>query len=307
MAVSGVTLLLGSGCAGTAGPTSAAPGAPAPSATSDVAASGAGTGASLAVLDPAFVRLEQQFDARLGVFAVDTGSGRTVAFRPDERFAYASTFKALAAGALLERTTMAELDEVVSYTRAQVVAHSPVTAARVSSGMTLRELAEAAVRHSDNTAANLLLDRLGGPAGLERALEAIGDEVTVASRVETALNEATPDDTRDTSTPRALATGLRWYAVDGGLQADDRALLVGWLQGSTTGTDAIRAGAPAGWTVGDKSGAGGYGTRNDIAVLWPPDRAPIVLALMSSRAERNARYDDALLAEATKVVVAALR
>lgn len=256
---------------------------------------------------PDFERLEARFAARLGVFGVDTGSGRAVAHRADERFAYASTFKALAAAAVLADTTTAELDQVVRYAEDDLVRHSPVTGKHVGTGMTLRAIAEAAVRYSDNTAGNLLLERLGGPEGFERALRRLGDRVTDPERTETSLNEARPGDERDTSTPRALATDLRAYAVGDALGEEDRAVLVGWLRGNTTGDKLIRAGTPAGWQVGDKTGSGGYGTRNDIAVLWPPGGAPIVLAILSSRDQRDAEYDDALIAEAAKLAIGALR
>jgi beta-lactamase class A len=258
------------------------------------------------VVQQQFADLEVEFDARLGVYAVDTGSGQTIAYRADERFAYASTFKALAAAAVLDETTVEELDTLVTYTREELVTYSPVTELHVDTGMTLRAIAEAAVTRSDNTAGNLLLKELGGPAGFKLKLEAIGDDVTNPVRWETILNEATPGDPRDTSTPRALAKSLRAYAVDDALSAEDRAVLVGWLVGNTTGSGLIRAGVPAGWLVGDKTGAGGYGTRNDIAVIWPPDADPIVLAVLSSRDEEDATYDNALIAEATEVALAAL-
>lgn len=289
--------LILAGCATASETASKAPAPPAPVTAPATTAAGA----------PDFGRLESRFDARLGVFGVDTGTGRTVAHRADERFAYASTFKALAAAAVLAGTTDAELDQLVRYTKGDLVAHSPVTGKHVGTGMTLRAVAEAAVRHSDNTAGNLLLARLGGPAGFERALRALGDEVTDPARTETELNEARPGDPRDTSTPRALATDLRAYAVGDALDGADRDLLVGWLRGSTTGDTLVRAAAPAGWLVGDKSGTGGYGTRNDIAVLWPPSGAPIVLAVMSSRAERRASHDDALIAQAAALAIEALR
>ncbi|MEV0731849.1 class A beta-lactamase [Polymorphospora sp. NPDC050346] len=272
-----------------------------PTATPGVATTTAAVGAPAA--DRAFADLETTFDARLGVHAVDTGSGRTVSYRADERFAYASTFKALAAAAVLDTTTTAQLDATVRYTRADLVTHSPVTQRHVDTGMTLRALCDAAVRYSDNTAGNLLLRHLGGPDGFERALRRVGDTTTDAARWETDLNQATPGDRRDTSTPRALATSLRAYAVDDALSGEDRDILNGWLAGNTTGDELIRAGVPDGWTVGDKTGAGGYGTRNDIAVLRPPGRAPIVVAVLSSRDRRDAGYDNALIAEATRIVV----
>ncbi|GAB4055299.1 class A beta-lactamase [Catellatospora paridis] len=255
----------------------------------------------------AFADLETRFDARLGVYAVDTGTGRFVEHRADERFAYASTYKALAAAAVLDATTAEELDRIVRYTAADLVTYSPVTEKNVQTGMTLRALADAAVRYSDNTAGNLLLDHLGGPDGFERALRDIGDQTTDAARHETELNEATPGDNRDTSTPRVLATDLRAYALGGDLADDDRTVLTDWLRGNTTGAKLIRAGVPAGWQVGDKTGAGSYGTRNDIAVVWPTDGAPIVLAVLSSRSQQDAKYDDALIAQAAAAAIGALR
>ncbi|MBE1488267.1 class A beta-lactamase [Plantactinospora soyae] len=256
--------------------------------------------------DREFRRLEERFDARLGIYAIDTGTGRIVGYRAEERFAYASTYKALAAAEVLDETRDAELDRVVRYSVEDLVTYSPITEQHVAVGMTLRALADAAVRYSDNTAGNLLLRHLGGPQRFEEELRGIGDRVTDAARYETELNEATPGDRRDTSTPRALVGDLRAYAVGDALEPADRGILNGWLRGNTTGGALIRAGVPDGWVVGDKTGAGGYGTRNDIAVVWPPDRAPIVLAVLSSRSEKDAGYDDALIAQATEVVIAQL-
>ncbi|MFY1693031.1 class A beta-lactamase [Plantactinospora sp. WMMB782] len=261
------------------------------------------TASASADRDREFRRLEQRYDARLGIYAIDTGTGRTVGYRADERFGYASTYKALAAAEVLDETTDAELDRVVRYSADDLVTYSPITERHVAEGMTLRAIADAAVRHSDNTAGNLLLRHLGGPRRFERELRGIGDRVTDAARYETELNEARPGDRRDTSTPRALAEDLRGYTVGDALDPADRDVLNDWLRGNTTGTELIRAGVPEGWVVGDKTGAGGYGTRNDIAVIWPPDRAPVVLAVLSSRDEQDASYDDALIAQATEIVI----
>ncbi|MET8576763.1 class A beta-lactamase [Streptomyces sp. NPDC005012] len=251
-----------------------------------------------------FAALEREFDARLGVHAVDTGTGREVAHNADERFPHASTVKALAAGALLRAHAPGDLDRTVTYDRGDLVPHSPVTERHTGTGMSLRDLCDAALRVSDNTAANLLLHELGGPRGLEAALEEIGDDVTRTERYEPDLNEWSPGATRDTSTPRALAHDLRAYALGDALGEAERAQFVRWLRASTTGTELIRAGVPEGWVVGDRSGAGStYGTRNDIAVVWPPDAAPVVVAIMSNRRTKDADHDDRLIAEAAAVVV----
>ncbi|WP_239678962.1 class A beta-lactamase [Natronosporangium hydrolyticum] len=257
-----------------------------------------------------FAELEAEFDARLGVYAIDTESGATLEHRADERFGYASTFKVFAVAAMLADVTAAELAEEIFFTEADLVSHSPITEQHVDTGMTLRALAEAAVRYSDNTAANLILQRLGGPEGFAAALEALGDEVTEPRRYETELNQWAPGQTQDTTSPRAFATNLRAYAVDDALAAEDRELLVEWMRGNTTGDELVRAGVPAGWVVGDRTGAGGtYGTRAVVAVAWPPpgEGAPVVLALMSNRHEAAAEFDNALLARATELVIGALR
>ncbi|QUX31426.1 class A beta-lactamase [Nocardiopsis akebiae] len=249
-----------------------------------------------------FERLEEEFDARLGVYAVDTGSGEEVAHRPDERFAYASTHKALTAALVLQQNTPEEMEEVVTYTEEDLVDYSPVTEQHVDTGMTLMEVADAAVRHSDNTAANLLFEELGGPDAFEDELEGIGDDVTDPERIETELNDWTPGDTSDTSTPRAMAGSLREFTLGDALPEDRREVLNDMLVNNTTGDELIRAGVPEDWRVGDKTGAGSHGTRNDIAVIWPPEGDPIVLAVMSSRDEEDAEYDDALIARAAEVV-----
>ena len=257
--------------------------------------------------DAAFAALEAEFGSRIGVYAIDTGSGDEIAYRADERFAYASTFKALAAAAVLQKNDIADLDRVVTFSSDELITHSPVTELHVESGMTLGELAEAAVRVSDNTAGNLLLEELDGPAGFTTALRAVGDDVTQAVRWEAGLNDGVPGDPRDTTSPRAFATDLREFALGDTLTSEKRELLVDWMSGNATGDTLIRAGVPADWTVADKSGSGGYGVRNNIAVVWPPGREPIVLAVLTTRDSPDATRDDAVVARAASIVAESLK
>ncbi|MGA4879668.1 class A beta-lactamase [Streptomyces lydicamycinicus] len=251
----------------------------------------------------AFKELERKFDARLGVYAINTGTGREITYHQDERFAHASTFKALAAGAVLQKYSLPGMDKVITYSRDDLVSNSPITEKHVDTGMTLRALCDAAVRYSDNTAANLLLDSIGGPKGLDAVLEKLGDHTTRMVRHEPELNDWAPNDTRDTTTPRAFAKDLRTFVLGDTLPRRERAQLTKWLQTNTTGAKLIKAGMPKTWLVGDKTGAGStYGTRNDIAVVWPPHAAPIVVAIMSNRTQKDAKYDDALVAGAASVV-----
>ncbi|MEG7859794.1 class A beta-lactamase Bla1 [Bacillus sp. HY001] len=254
-----------------------------------------------------FSQLEKKFDARLGVYAIDTGTNQTISYRSNERFAFASTYKALAAGVLLQKNSTEKLNEVVTYTKEDLVDYSPVTEKHVDTGMTLGEIAEAAVRYSDNTAGNILFHKIGGPKGYEKALRQIEDRVTKSDRLETELNEAIPGDKRDTSTAKAIATNLKDFTVGNALPDQKRNILTDWMRGNATGDKLIRAGVPKDWIVGDKSGAGSYGTRNDIAIVWPPNRAPIIIAILSSKDEKEATYDNQLIAEAAEVVINALR
>ncbi|MGW4062894.1 class A beta-lactamase [Amycolatopsis sp. NPDC004747] len=256
---------------------------------------------------PDFAPLERSFDARLGVYALDTGSGREIAHRADERFGYASTHKAFSAAAVLKKTGLDGLAKNLSYARADLQPNSPVTEKHVATGISLRDAIDAALRYSDNTTANLLFRELGGPAGLAAALREAGDTTTHVDRIEPGLNDLAPGDVRDTSTPRAMAGSLRAFAIGPALPPEKATVLTDLMRANTTGAALIRAGAPAGWAVADKTGTGSYATRNDIAVVWPPGRAPIVLAVMSSRQDKDAEHDDRLIAQAAKLVFDALK
>ena len=299
-----VTALSLAGCAGSDGATT-------PATTPSAEATAVPTAPAITLVDAEaeLAALEAEYDARLGVYVLDTATGRAVAYRSDERFAYASTHKALLAAAILDTKTDAALDATVTYTQADLVDYSPVTELHVADGLPLRQIVDAAVRVSDNTAANLLVRELGGVEAFAAAIAATGDDVTRVSRLEPELNEATPGDDRDTSTPAAMASTLQHFALGDGLTPEKRAQLVDLMSDNATGDELIRAGVPSGWTVADKSGAAGYGTRNDIAIAWPeaaPSGGPYVLAVMSSRSGEDAEYDNALIAEATRVVFAAL-
>lgn len=250
-----------------------------------------------------FSQLEEEYDARLGVYAMNTGDGTTVSYNENDRFAYASTHKALSVGVLLQQLSIEELDKQIVYSEEDLVTYSPITEQHVETGMSLREISDASIRYSDNTAANFIFNEIGGPKGFKEALRQIGDEVTEPERIETELNNVEPGETRDTSTAKALVESLYAFSLGDVLEEENRQLLNDWLINNTTGDALIRAGVPDGWQVGDKTGSASHGTRNDIGIIWPPNEEPIVIAVLSSKDEADAETDDALIAKATEEVV----
>lgn len=254
-------------------------------------------------------RIEEESGGRLGVGLLDSGSGRLVAHRGGERFPLCSTVKALMAGAVLVRIDRGEdgLDRRLRYGPDDLVPYSPLTGPRAGGeGMSVAELCEAAVTVSDNTAANLLLATMGGPAGLTGELRALGDATTRLDRTEPDLNEAVPGDPRDTTTPEAMARSLGRLVLGDALVPASRALLTAWLVGCRTGDARLRAGLPGGWRVGDKTGSGERGTANDVAVLWPPGRAPLVLTVYLTGAETSPEARSATIAQVARAVAASL-
>jgi beta-lactamase class A len=246
-------------------------------------------------------RIEAEFGGRLGVAVLDTATSRLAGHRQAERFPMCSTFKAPLTAAVLARVDAGEerLDRRIRVTRADIITWSPVTEKRIGGeGMTIAELCDATMTLSDNTAANLLLASVGGPAGYTAWLRRTGDDVTRLDRTEPTLNEALPNDPRDTTTPAAMAATLRRLALGEILSTTSRARFVTWLRGNRTGDARLRAGLASGWQVGDRTGTGARNTSNVIGVMWPPaGRAPLVVtAFLTEGAREGARRDAALAA-----------
>ena len=259
-----------------------------------------------AATEPRFAALERQYGTRLGLFAVATGSGAGIAYRADERFAFCSTFKTLAAAAVLDKHPLSYLDTVVKYSKTDVDSISPITQQHIDTGMTIRDLCDAAIRYSDGTAGNLLMRDIGGPAALTAYLRTLGDHASSMDDYEPALNDEVPGSTRDTTTARAIAGAYRQIVLGDALTPDKRALIVDWLRRNTTGAADVRAGVPSGWTVGDKTGHSDYGRANDIAVAWPPAGAPVVIAVLTDRVGYRTPSEYAIIADATRYVFSVL-
>lgn len=253
--------------------------------------------------------IESRVGGRVGVFAIDTGTGRTLARRENERFAMCSTFKWVLAAAVLGMADRSEatLAERVPYGKADLLETAPVTTEHVAEGaMTVEALMQAVVTVSDNTAANLLLAKVGGPAGMTRFFRACGDRVTRLDRDEPNMSVNDPGDVRDTTSPQAMAGLMRTILCGDVLSRPSRDRLLAWMQACKTGRDRLRAGLPAAWVVGDKTGTGYNGACNDLAIATPPGRAPILIAAYLSDSDADGDKLEGAHAQIARLVSATL-
>jgi beta-lactamase class A len=250
--------------------------------------------------------IEARMDSRIGVAALDTGGGKRLDHRSGERFPMCSTFKLLAAAAVLKRVDEGKenLERFIRYDAKDILEYAPVTKAHLKDGgMTLGALCAAAIEQSDNTAGNLLLAAIGGPPGLTNFARSLGDNVTRLDRKEPELNSAIPGDERDTTTPAAMCSNIQRLLLSDVLSESSRHQLEDWLQHNETAALMVRAGVPKDWSVGDKTGRCGHGAINDIAIIRPPGRAPIIIAVYSIGSKSPADERAAAIAEAARIVV----
>ena len=253
--------------------------------------------------------LEHQHGGRLGVAIQDIEGGRRVSYRADERFLMCSTFKLIAVSAVLARIDggAESLDRRITFGEEAVLSYAPITSHRVGGqGMTVAELCQAAITVSDNTAANLLLNSLGGPAAVTAFARRMGDRVTRLDRIEPELNVSSPGDLRDTTSPDAMVDNLRSILQGDVLSDASRAQMAAWLCASSTGKDTVRAGVPTDWRVGDKTGRGGHGETNDVAAIWPPQRKPLLVAAYYVNPDTDGAGQNRVLAEVGRIAAATI-
>ncbi|MFF6787167.1 class A beta-lactamase [Streptomyces sp. NPDC012510] len=284
--------------------------------TSGVAARTGSNAPSGSDLNMTLQELEKSYDGRIGAVGIDLGTGRTVGYRADERFPFNSMFKVFACAAVLHKARTSDpglMDRVVRWKpaeMAELTANSPETTEYTDTGMTPAQLCRAGITKSDGFAGNTLLKQINGPRGLTEFFHTTGDRTSRLDRPEPTLTEWKPGEKRDTTTPAAAAQTFTELTTGKTLDPRDRARLVGWLKGSLTGANRIRAGLPKDWTVGDKTGTGGarnYGTANDLAIVWTPgSNAPMVLAVFTNRTSNNIPHDDKVIASTATALAKAL-
>ncbi|WP_417688522.1 class A beta-lactamase [Pseudidiomarina sp.] len=250
--------------------------------------------------------LETKLQARIGFAAHNLNSDQRWEYKANERFATASTFKVLACAALLKKSELRKelITSKVIMNKEELVAYSPVLD-KLDHGtpIAMLELCEATLVSSDNTAANYILKVLGGPQAVTEFARSLGDTVTRLDRWETELNEAKPGDLRDTTTPRAMLDNLTQLLLGDELAAENRSQLIDWMRRTQTASSLFRAVLPSDWVIADRTGAGGYGTRNFIAVIWPPEKEPLVVTVFITNTEASFAERNAAIREVGKAVV----
>ena len=265
--------------------------------------------ASFASVHQAIKTIEQKSGGRLGISAIDTGTGQVIEYRAQERFPFCSTFKVMGVAAILKASMKDDLllNRKIHYTKKDLVEYSPITQQHVHDGMSVAELCGATITMSDNTAINLLMHVLGGPEAISDFARIIGDHQFNLTHWEPNLNSAIPGEKRDTTTPKAMMESLKNLVLGTVLNAKQKELLLDWLTHNTTGNHRIRAGVSHQWIIADKTGTGGYGTTNDIGIVYPSHCKPIVLVIYFTQKEKNATANESVIASATKILMSEFR
>jgi beta-lactamase class A len=257
------------------------------------------------VAAPALEAHEHATGGRIGLYAENLKSGAKIAWRADERFAMCSSFKASLVACVLARIDRSEdgLDQIVKFDQKDIQEYAPVAKANLAKGeLTVAEACRGAVELSDNTCANLLVARIGGPEVLTDFWRATGDPVTRLDHYEPQMSRSQPPDPSDTTSPAAMAGSLRRFLLADVLSKASRSLLTGWMRDCKTGTDLLRAGVPPGWAIADKTGNNGRDVVGDIAVAWPEANGPIVMAAYTQGGSASAPQLRQLLAELGRLV-----
>ena len=257
-----------------------------------------------------FAQLEQQYGGRLGVYAIDTQNQKLVAYHADELFPLCSTAKVMVVANILQLSMSDShlLTKRIRYPEKilEESGYAPITKKYLHVGMTIKHLSQATLTDSDNAAANLLIQKLGGTKAVTTFAHSIGNDTFRLDRKEPALNSAIPGDPRDTATPQSMAMSLEHLVLGNTLGAKQSELLKTWLIENKTGNNRVRAALPSNWTVGDKTGTGGFGTTNDIAIIWPPNCRPLVLAIYYTQTTEQTKPNEPILVKATRLALGQL-
>ncbi|MDU2310145.1 MAG: class A beta-lactamase [Staphylococcus epidermidis] len=224
--------------------------------------------------------LEKKYNANIGVYALDTKSGKEVKFNADKRFA-------------------------LHINKDDIVAYSPILEKYVGKDITLKELIEASMKYSDNTANNKIINEIGGIKKIKKRLKKLGDKVTNPVRYEIELNYYSPKSKKDTSTPAAFGKTLNKLIANGKLSKKNKNFLLDLMLNNKNGDTLIKDGVPKDYKVADKSGqAITYASRNDVAFVYPKNQSePIILVIFTNKDNKSDKPNDKLISETAKNVI----
>lgn len=249
--------------------------------------------------------LESVHGGKIGVYAINTANNQKLGYRSDERFAMCSTHKMLLVAAVLSRVDKQKdsLDRLVKFSQSDIQSYAPIAKQHLEQGaMSVADLSAATIQYSDNTTATLLLKSIGGPKAFNRYMQSLGDRITRLDRYEPEINTNIPLDPRDTTTPSAITNSMHKLLVGNALSANSKELLLEWLIGNTTGDKKLRAGINPNWKVGDKTGSGENGASSDVAIVWPTDSKPWLIAVYYTDAKSSPDQQSAVIAQVGKII-----
>lgn len=256
-------------------------------------------------LDEDISLIEQQTSSRIGVSVWDTQTDERWDYRGDERFPLMSTFKTLACATMLSDMDSGKLSKnaTAKVDERSIVVWSPVMDKLAGQNTRVEHACEAAMLMSDNTAANLVLNEIGGPKAVTMFLRSIGDKATRLDRLEPRLNEATPGDNRDTTTPNAMVNTLRTLIEGETLSYESRVQLKIWMQDNKVSDSLMRSVLPTGWSIADRSGAGGHGSRGINAIIWKENHRPVYISIYVTETELSLQARDQLIAQISQLIL----
>ncbi|MFB0980352.1 MAG: class A beta-lactamase [Alteromonadaceae bacterium] len=224
---------------------------------------------------------ERKIGGRIGVSIYDVTANDLWNYNGNLRFPLMSTFKTLACAKLLSdvENGIQSLDNSTVITKKSLVTWSPITEQRVGEKVTLKEACSAAMIMSDNTATNIVLKGIKGPEALTQFLRSIGDDVTRLDRIEPYLNEAIDGDERDTTTPNAIVKSLHTLLFGDVLSTLSKEQLKKWMMDNRVTGSLLRSVLPELWSIADRSGSGGFGSRAITAVVWSDKKTPLIISI----------------------------
>lgn len=254
-------------------------------------------------IDKELKTLEHKFDGKIGLYAIDTNSGKIISYRENHTFPFESTFKLMGVAALLHHDqTKPVLQKRVFINPEQLVMWHPVSGQYLNQKVSLQTLAEGAISYSDNPGINLIIHELGGLDKINYFARMVGNNTFNLKHFELNLN-SNPQRNEDSSTPKDMAISVKNILLGNVLSESDKQLLLQWMRNNTTGYGRIRAGVPPGWAVADKTGSGSYGVANDIGIIWSPSCKPIILSIYTHQNKQAAISQDDVIAKVTQMAL----